>query len=430
MPRQAVERTASGPVRVFVASPDRSLLEAVLATPGCILVGHVEQPEHCLPILGQVAADALVLAGDGREDEDALLARHLRLIYPRLAVALIVPEMVATALAGLENLGVTVVPRGGNPGGAISQLFAPLGEPLQGLPAAREMAADVALPSRRLSGGPPAPGPVQRILTQQVITVCSPKGGVGKTLVATNLAVAVASRTPARVVLADLDLNSSDVGVHLDLLEGPTLVDVLPYLPEVGTVDMARFVVTHRPSGLNVLLGPARPELGGLVKMEHLRRILDWLRREYHFVFLDTPPDGTSELMQECLQVASRVLLVTTTDAASLRQARMAVDNMRRLGVPGDRVILVVNQVYDGGPVSLREVQGFLGLGTAAALVSDRRLADTAVFDGRPLVLGAQDHPLVVSLLSLAGMVCPGLIPHSPPDSRRRLFGWVRRVLR
>lgn len=421
MSRNTPEATSEAPVRVFVASPDRGLVEAVLAHPGCALAGHVERPEHCLPILGHLAADVLVLAGEGAEDaETALLARHLRLIYPRLAVVLVAPE---GSPAGLDALGVTVLPRGSLPRGVIAHLVS-----LRGESGEHELAAAAGpVPAPRRWSGEGAPA--QRILTQQVITVCSPKGGVGKTLVATNLAVAVAARTPARVVLVDLDLNSSDVGVHLDLMEGPTVVDMLPYLPEVGTLDMTRFLVHHRPSGLDVLLGPPRPELGGLVKTEHLRRILDWLRREYHFVFLDTPPDGGSELLHECVQAASRVLLVTTTDAASLRQGRLAVDTFRRLGIPEERLILVANQVYDGSPVSLREVQDFLGVPASVALVSDRRLADEAVFDGKPLVLGSNDHPLAMALLSLAGKLCPGMGGDPPATPRRRLFGWVRRAI-
>lgn len=408
-------------MRVFVASPDRGLVEAVLAHPACALAGHVERPEHCLPILGHLAADVLVLAADGGDAETVLLARHLRLIYPRLALVLVLPDGPPTpAQSGLEALGVTVLPRGSLRAG-----IGPLLSCRDGV--GRELAstADPGPMLRRGPGGPAVPS----MLTQQVVTICSFKGGVGKTLVATNLAVAVAARTPARTVLIDLDVNSSDVGVHLDLLEGPTIVDMLPYLPEAGIPDLSRFLARHRPSGLDVLLGPPRSELGALVKPEHLRRILDWLRREYHLVFIDTPPDGGHELLHESLQAASRVLLVTTTDAASLRQGRVAMDTLQRLGIPEARLILVVNQVYDGGPVSLREVQDFLGVPAAVTLVSDRRAAEEAVFDGRPLVLGAPDHPLVTALLALAGKLCPGIGGDPPATPRRRFFSWVRRAV-
>ncbi len=426
MPRRAIGRRSdpSRPLRVFVAASDPSVVEAVLANPAYELAGHVQHVEHCLPIVGELDVDALVVADEG--DDTVALARHLRLIYPRLALTLLVAaDLSPSVAAGLERAGVNVVRELSSHFGEVAASALPGPAP------PRTQADGAASPRRWLSGQRGQERPTPSILTQQVVAVCSPKGGVGKTLLATNLAVAVATRTPARTVLVDLDLASSDVGVHLDLLEGPTIVDLLPYLPEVGSADLRRFVMTHRASGLDVLLGPARPELAGLVKTEHLRRILDWLRREYHFVFLDTPPDTSSDLVCECLEAASRILLVTTTDAASLRQARVMVDVLDRLGTGKERVLLVVNQLHEGSPVTLREVQSFLGLSTVFGLVTDRRLAEGAVFEGKPLVLQPSDHPLVVSLLEVAAALCPGM--QLPADGRltrpRGVLGWLKRVL-
>ncbi|HCC32970.1 MAG TPA: hypothetical protein DEQ28_03585 [Clostridiales bacterium] len=417
------------PARLFLAAAGRDLIEAVLDTPGWQLVGQAERAEQCLPIIGAMAADALLLRAEP-SGQTAMLARHLRLVHPQLVIGLLLPAG-SSPSPDLEALGVLVWPAGTPPRDALRELLArACGGPGTAAPA-REVAA-AAVPSfrrHRLQAEQSATT-TPRLLTQQVVAIASPKGGVGKTFLATNLAVTLAARTPARVVLVDLDLNSADVGVHLDLLEGPTLVDLLPYLPETGSADLGRFLVTHRISGLKVLLGPARAELGALVKVEHLRRIFEWLRRDYHFIFIDLPPDGGGELVQECTQAASRIILVTTTDAASLRQARLALEALQGQGVPQDRLLLVVNQVYDGCPVTLREVGSFLGIEPAGELVSDRRLVEEATLEGKPVVLAAPTHPLVIGVHALAAQLCPGL-PVLAPDSRRRvrlpLPGWLRR---
>lgn len=417
------------PARLFLGAAGRGLIEAVLATPGWQLVGQVERAEQCLPIIGAVAADALLLMAEP-SGQIAMLARHLRLVHPELVIGLLLPAGFSPS-PDLEALGVLVWPAGTPPRDALQDLLVRACEGSGRAASAQEAAAAVSPSFRhhRLPAQQPTVT-IPRLLTQQVVAIASPKGGVGKTFLATNLAVTLAARTPARVVLVDLDLHSADVGVHLDLLEGPTLVDLLPYLPETGSADLGRFLVTHRVSGLKVLLGPARAELGALVKVEHLRRIFEWLRREYHFVFIDLPPDGGGELVQECTQTASRIILVTTTDAASLRQARLALEALQGQGVPQDRLLLVVNQVYDGCPVTLREVGSFLGMEPAGELVSDRRLVEEATLEGKPVVLVAPTHPLVIGVHALAAQLCPGF-PVPAPDSRRRvrfpLPGWLRR---
>jgi Flp pilus assembly CpaE family ATPase len=121
---------------------------------------------------------------------------------------------------------------------------------------------------------------------------------------------------------------------------------------------------------------------------------------------------------------------VTTTDAAALRQARLALEALQGQGVPQDRILLVVNQVYEGCPVTLREVSSFLGMEAAGELVADRRLVEEATLEGKPVVLAAPTHPLVVGVLAIAAQLCPGL-PVLAPESRRRfrvgLPGWLRR---
>lgn len=245
------------------------------------------------------------------------------------------------------------------------------------------------------------------VIHQQLIPIFSPKGGVGKTFVISNLAVAVAARSPLRVALLDLDFYSNDVGVHLDRLSGPTIIDLLPHSHQLATEGLGRFMTSHS-TGLHLLLGPPRPELSELVKTSHLVKVLAQARREFHVVFVDTPPDAANDMVYECLEQATRILLITTMDAAAVRQMRLVLDILSRLRVPvAERVMLIANQVHEHGPLSLARISSFLGLPVSAAIPRDPGIVEGSVFDGEPLVLARPDHPISRVLLEIASIVYP-----------------------
>lgn len=248
------------------------------------------------------------------------------------------------------------------------------------------------------------------VLPPQVVSVFSPKGGVGKTFVAANLAVTLAERTPWRVALADLDLAAGDVAVHLDLMEGPTIADALPFLREPHPEDLGRFITRHRPSTLDVLLAPSRPELADLVKTEQVRRILELLKKNYHAVVVDTPSDRGNDLLYECLELSGYAVLVVSADAACLRQARLVLDVLRKLAIPaGEKFLVVVNQWNGNGPVSLERLQSFLETKVSLVIEDDRQAVEASIFEGRPLVQHQKGHPIAASFVHLAGLFYPVL---------------------
>ncbi|HAI20568.1 MAG TPA: hypothetical protein DCM14_01490 [Clostridiales bacterium UBA8153] len=274
---------------------------------------------------------------------------------------------------------------------------------------------------------PVAPQPAGVPLPQQLVVVWSPKGGVGKTFIASNLATAVARRSRFSVALLDLDLHSADTGVYLDLLDGPGIVDLLPYLAELRPEHLENYMIRHPHSGLLVLLGPARPELADFVRLEHVLKILELARRRFGCVFVDMPPHAGEELVYECMEQASRILVVTTQDAAALRQTRLTLEVMAKLKIDvAGSVWVVLNRLHGAAPIGAERVEDFLGRPVVAKLEEDRKAVELSQFEGRPLVETGRSQRLGAALDALAQKLCPG-VPDNGGPSRGGIKALFRR---
>lgn len=295
-------------------------------------------------------------------------------------------------------------------------------------------------PLRGRQGRVARPATVTEVLMRQVIVVTSPKGGVGKTFVSVNLAAGLARHTGFRVLLVDLDLDSADVAVHLDLVGRPTLAELLPYAGALEPAHLERAVTSHRPSRLDVILAPARPEAAETVTREHLAALFRLSRQVYDFVVVDTSPDPSDPALAAGLAEATAVVLVSTLDAAALRQCRLCLEGWVANGPGSDgvsRLTLVVNQSHTTGPITADRAGAFLGAAAAEPLrivhiPENRGRVEQAIYEGRPLVLAEPGHPVARALFELAHGFCPVFsdvlgVPHTQRGGWRGLVEALRR---
>lgn len=146
----------------------------------------------------------------------------------------------------------------------------------------------------------------------RVISVFSPKGGVGRTTIACNLAVALKQATGKRVALVDGNLQFGDVGVVLNVQPTKTIVDLLPHIADIDH-ELVGDVVLGHSSGVDVLLAPTRPEMAELVTADYLKRILAKMREVYDFVAVDTPA-SFSETALASLDMSDRIFVLLTVE--------------------------------------------------------------------------------------------------------------------
>jgi MinD-like ATPase involved in chromosome partitioning or flagellar assembly len=218
----------------------------------------------------------------------------------------------------------------------------------------------------------------------RVITVMAGKGGSGKTVVSTNLAIALCSSAGEdRVVIVDADLQFGDVALLLQLDPVRTIVDAARGIDDLSEPRLDALLLRHE-SGLRALPAPPVPSAAEEVAPKTVVRLVEMLRHMFAFVVVDTSPlfdDGLITLLEH----SDDVLLVVDMDLPSVKNAKVALDALRVSGYPMERIRLLVNRVNAKARLDLVELERSLGIEVSASVPSDR-LIPQSVNEGVPAV--------------------------------------------
>ncbi|MFQ5426697.1 MAG: CpaE family protein, partial [Gaiellales bacterium] len=237
-----------------------------------------------------------------------------------------------------------------------------------------------------------------------IVTVFSPKGGTGKTVIATNLAVALAHHHDKSVLLVDLDLQFGDAAIMLGLEPTRTIHD-LTGAPGHLDAEKLRGYVTSHGSGMHVLAAPVRPEEANLVSEERVIEILDVARSAYDVVVVDTSPFFYGALLA-ALEPTDELLLLCGLDVPTLKNVRLSAQTLEQIGFPGDRMRLVMNRVSPSVGVRAEEVEVVLGREISYRLPDDPAVP-VAVNRGNAAVLGTGDSGFSAAVKDLAASLVP-----------------------
>lgn len=218
-----------------------------------------------------------------------------------------------------------------------------------------------------------------------IVAVVSPKGGSGKTAVATNLALAFARRVPS--VLVDLDMYSGDLEWAFGVQPAYRLHDVARRLREDGSSELDGMFTTHG-TNLSLICSPDSHIAADGVLATDMSAITQRLIELQRPVVLDTSP-GMSDFTLDAIEAASRVMLVTTTDVASVQAARKLIDTMQALRLDTGRVALAVNRTTSRTGLGVADVEHRLGY-TATLKIPESRHVAEGLNAGRPIV---ESHP-------------------------------------
>ncbi|GEM_PF-3719890 len=231
------------------------------------------------------------------------------------------------------------------------------------------------------------------LMRNQTLVVFSPKGGVGRTTVAVNLACRARSALGLEVVLVDLDIGGGDAAVHLNLVEEPTIIDLAAYGEDLNPEQVREFAAVHRESGLHLLSAPGRPELVELAPWHNLAPVVRTCQRAYDLVVIDTPGDPASEVSYRSLETASYILAPVLPDVCSPRRVSVALRTMEELQPGwGDEVRMVLNRHYDGAPVGEADLRRSVQRPVVASFPESTGVLVEAVSAGRPPVMrGGED---------------------------------------
>ena len=237
----------------------------------------------------------------------------------------------------------------------------------------------------------------------QVTVVFSPVGGAGQTVLTTNLAVALSEVTPDRVVAVDLDLLFGHVAMMLDLVPRTALAAITPAaIRSLDRDSLAFYLAKHGESSLRVLSGTLRPEDSELVTGEHVRAMIEQLRRQFVHVIVDAG-SRFSEPCLAALETADQVIVITTTSSASVRATQESQRVLRDLlGVPNERVTFVQNQPGPYGKLSGEELAAQLGAQRVLEVPFGGEEVSKASLNGLPLVMSRSGNPVSRAVTRLA----------------------------
>jgi pilus assembly protein CpaE len=265
--------------------------------------------------------------------------------------------------------------------------------------------------------------------TRRVVAVHSPKGGVGTSTVAVNVAMAAAQRKPDRVVIVDLDLQFGQVATHLNIIPRQTIADVVRDEAALREPELLRTYATKHDSGLHVLSAPTGPELAGTITAEHVDRILTTLLDTYDQVVVDTG-SWLDERTMQAFEHAEQVLFVVNPEIAALKAMTALIEHLGEAGTVAAKTTFVVNNTFGREILKVRDIEQALGTKVGAELPYDPFLYLKAVNEGVPIVLGAPRAPASERLVKLSSTAfgADGIAPAAESDRKSgSRFGFRRR---
>ncbi|HLU53714.1 MAG TPA: AAA family ATPase [Acidimicrobiia bacterium] len=344
----------------------------------------------------------MVLLGPSFANEASMNAiRAIHNAAPALILILIAPEVTADLLRSAMRVGISDV------------IEEPLDE--RKIEAAIEQfAGDVLERSRRV---PAVPAQEDDSEVGKVVVVTSAKGGSGKTVTATNLALLLTRHEGKRVVLVDADLQFGDCCLVLQLEPRFTMVNAAHEMHHLDSA-MLDSLLTEHPSGLKVLAAPLEPAFADDITTAGLMKMIELLKEQFDYVIVDTA-SMLDELLLSLIEAGDQVLMVVDMDLPSVKNAKLALETLRLLKFPTDKVHIVMNRANAKARLDEKEIEAALKAKISAAVPSDGAVA-ASVNEGRPVVESAPKSRIAKGFESVAELVA-GPVPE--PPSGRGLFG-------
>jgi pilus assembly protein CpaE len=262
----------------------------------------------------------------------------------------------------------------------------------------------------------------------RLVCVLGPKGGTGKTLTSTNLAVCLAQRGE-RVVLIDLDLQFGDVALCLGLPPERTVYDLAQSPGALDFDKLQSFLALHS-SGVYTLIAPRRPDQASAVGAELLREIYALLRTNFDWVIVDTPPGFTAEVITS-IDNSTEIVMVGMLDSLSLKNTKLGLETLELMKYDPNKIFLLLNRAHSRVGISQSDVEAVLGRTPDVFIPSDREIPRT-VNEGIPIVVARpQSEPSeafghLTDLLAGDAAAVEDLVPAlagAAAGPKRRLFG-------
>jgi pilus assembly protein CpaE len=353
------------------------------------LVGSAATAAEGLRQVGESRPDVVLISGDLPDQDSAPVVRQMVTQAPRTGVVALLDSDDAERLRRFMQAG------------ARSFLLVPFGSE-QLISTIREVHKRVQ--SMKVA---PTPAPVAPAVPAgrrgKLVAIFSPKGGVGKSTIAVNTAVAMQRSNERQVVLVDGGFSFGDLHLFLNIKPDHTIVDFIERGPEAD-VDTLQMVLRRHSSGIAFLARPVRPEHAEMVTADNLRRVLDLLQQAFDMVVYDCAVSYDERVLM-VLDRADLIVLVVTPEVGTLYNATAFYSLAKALGYHRERIMLVVNRYDSQGSVSIKEVEETLANPVAHKIPSRWRDFCSSLNSGVPLGMSRPSSDIVRVISDLAELI-------------------------
>ena len=252
----------------------------------------------------------------------------------------------------------------------------------------------------------------------KVVTLFAPKGGVGRTTLAVNLAVALAGEQRQTVTLVDGSFQFGDVGVLLNL--NPKNKSIIDVVADPGATDeeLVDTTLINHSTGIKVLLAPPSPEMAELVTVDQIRRMMHRLRDTNDFTVIDLWPHF-NDVTLALLDMSDVILTILTLEISNIKNIRLFLEVAEQLGY-GDQLKLVLNRADSAFGIRVADVEISVGRKIDHQVVSDGRTVVYALNRGVPFVWSNSQAPVSEDILKISRALVAEAASQRPRPRRRR----------
>lgn len=257
---------------------------------------------------------------------------------------------------------------------------------------------------------PAAPQPPPQAPVGEVITLFSTKGGVGKTTIGLNAAITIRKMTGKRVLYLDFDLQFGDAAIMLNLQPQKTLHTLAEEPPPWSADLLAEYVTHHEPSGVDVLLAPAKPEYAETLQVEHLEDVIRLAKERYDYIFVDTSPVFRNFELA-ILDLSTWIFTIVTLELSAIKSIKLCLELLSNLNYPEEKIRLILNRGYPPmGGIEVNDVQNGLRKEVVSLIPSAGKEVVSALNKGTPFMLSDQNSDLSKAFMKLAELIAPQAI--------------------
>ena len=238
----------------------------------------------------------------------------------------------------------------------------------------------------------------------KLFSIFSPKGGVGKSVITANLAVEVRRKTHRRVLIVDLDLQFGDISLLLNVAPKSTIAHIAELAPNPMDAEFVEAHISDSASGVRVLAAPLKPEYAEVVTPQIVKQVLEVVKRQYDYIFVDTIPSFAGEVL-EALDLSDGIFMIVAPDFLALKNVTLGLAVMDTLNYPHDRIHLILNRAASLSSIRLKDVERGLQRKILVEIPSDGEVVVGSVNRGQPLVLSHPSSPVAKAIAELATLV-------------------------